>query len=284
MNHRSIILLLSIVVILPVGTGVVSADDWPDSQGGTCSSEAEFIDSGSYSGAFDARYEGDTYKLSIPEDESIDVEFSADHGFPTVEYESENVLVDNTGENSYANNIEGGWRVHYNGDGATASWRVYAEEDAALCVEMVTTSDTEYPINWALELRGPLLTPTPTPTPNPTPTPSPTPTPTPAPTPTSTATATATPTPTSTPAAKAAPTDNLNDSTPSPADDNSPEDDIQDSDGDGVIDSEDYAPNDPEVQKKSDFQDTSEEDGPGFGLGITIVCFLTATFILRWVN
>lgn len=29
---------------------------------------------------------------------------------------------------------------------------------------------------------------------------------------------------------------------------------IQDSDGDGVIDSEDYAPNDPEVQEKSDLQ------------------------------
>ncbi|WP_211611326.1 hypothetical protein [Halorientalis persicus] len=34
----------------------------------------------------------------------------------------------------------------------------------------------------------------------------------------------------------------------------SQEDDIQDSDGDGVIDSEDYAPSDPEVQKKSDVQ------------------------------
>jgi hypothetical protein len=32
------------------------------------------------------------------------------------------------------------------------------------------------------------------------------------------------------------------------------QDDIQDSDGDGVIDSEDYAPQDPEVQEKSDIQ------------------------------
>lgn len=39
----------------------------------------------------------------------------------------------------------------------------------------------------------------------------------------------------------------------------SQEDDIQDSDGDGVIDSEDYAPQDPEVQEKSDVQ-SSEED------------------------
>jgi len=33
--------------------------------------------------------------------------------------------------------------------------------------------------------------------------------------------------------------------------------DIQDSDGDGVIDSEDYAPQDPEVQEKSDLRDTA---------------------------
>ncbi|SDY13001.1 hypothetical protein [Halopenitus persicus] len=34
------------------------------------------------------------------------------------------------------------------------------------------------------------------------------------------------------------------------------QDDVQDSDGDGVIDSQDYAPQDPDVQEKSDFQDT----------------------------
>jgi len=36
--------------------------------------------------------------------------------------------------------------------------------------------------------------------------------------------------------------------------------DIQDSDGDGVINSEDYAPNDPEVQEKSDLQNGDSED------------------------
>lgn len=35
------------------------------------------------------------------------------------------------------------------------------------------------------------------------------------------------------------------------------EPDIKDSDGDGVIDSEDYAPQDPEVQKKSDIKTTA---------------------------
>ncbi|MCU4802375.1 hypothetical protein OB920_18520 [Halobacteria archaeon HArc-gm2] len=39
-----------------------------------------------------------------------------------------------------------------------------------------------------------------------------------------------------------------------------PEDDtIQDSDGDGVIDSEDYAPTDPDVQRKSDLQETATD-------------------------
>ncbi|WP_459194062.1 hypothetical protein [Halosimplex sp. J119] len=44
------------------------------------------------------------------------------------------------------------------------------------------------------------------------------------------------------------------------------EGDIQDSDGDGVIDSEDYAPNDPDVQEKSDLEGTPtppEIDGVG---------------------
>lgn len=38
--------------------------------------------------------------------------------------------------------------------------------------------------------------------------------------------------------------------------------DIQDSDGDGVIDSEDYAPNDPAVQAKSDLQTTTQTPRP----------------------
>jgi len=38
--------------------------------------------------------------------------------------------------------------------------------------------------------------------------------------------------------------------------------DIQDSDGDGVIDSEDYAPNDPEVQEKSDIRTATPTPTP----------------------
>lgn len=39
-------------------------------------------------------------------------------------------------------------------------------------------------------------------------------------------------------------------------------DDIQDSDGDGVIDSEDYAPRDPDVQEKSDLLSGDQESAP----------------------
>lgn len=39
-------------------------------------------------------------------------------------------------------------------------------------------------------------------------------------------------------------------------------DDIEDSDGDGVVDSEDYAPNDPDVQEKSDLTDGSPTPTP----------------------
>jgi hypothetical protein len=37
--------------------------------------------------------------------------------------------------------------------------------------------------------------------------------------------------------------------------------DLEDTDGDGVVDSEDYAPRDPEVQRKSDVQSTGSESG-----------------------
>jgi hypothetical protein len=36
---------------------------------------------------------------------------------------------------------------------------------------------------------------------------------------------------------------------------------VSDSDGDGVIDSQDYAPNDPDVQEKSDLSNSSSESG-----------------------
>lgn len=48
----------------------------------------------------------------------------------------------------------------------------------------------------------------------------------------------------------------------------------QDSDGDGVPDSEDYAPNDPEVQEKSDLQGSSSTSFPGFGVVVTIVAIV----------
>lgn len=41
------------------------------------------------------------------------------------------------------------------------------------------------------------------------------------------------------------------------------DDDVKDTDGDGVIDSEDYAPRDPEVQEKEDLLDENEDDEEG---------------------
>lgn len=100
-------------------------------------------------------------------------------------------------------------------------------------------------------------TPTPTPTPEPTASPTPTPTPTATPTPTHTPTPTVTPTPTNTPE-----TLTSGDSSGDDSSGGSTTAKIQDSDGDGVIDSQDYAPSDPEVQEKDD---QSQNTIPGFG-------------------
>jgi PGF-CTERM protein len=54
----------------------------------------------------------------------------------------------------------------------------------------------------------------------------------------------------------------------------------QDSDGDGVPDSEDYAPNDPEVQEKSDLQGSSGASTPGFGVVVTIIAVLGSLLIV----
>lgn len=104
------------------------------------------------------------------------------------------------------------------------------------------------------------------------------------PTPTSTLTTTSTSTPTTIPTSTQTPTvteaDSSEDSTSSPTEDNGNSgNDIQDSDADGVIDSEDYAPDDPDVQEKSDLQDASGGSVPGFGVGAAIVTLLIATFI-----
>lgn len=57
---------------------------------------------------------------------------------------------------------------------------------------------------------------------------------------------------------------------------------VQDSDGDGVIDSEDYAPNDPDVQEKSDLRSTTDGSGPGFGALVTGVAAVTAGAVRRF--
>lgn len=53
---------------------------------------------------------------------------------------------------------------------------------------------------------------------------------------------------------------------------------IQDSDGDGMIDSQDYAPRDPEVQEKGDLQTTSTS-APGIGMLGALSVFLFTLFV-----
>ena len=102
------------------------------------------------------------------------------------------------------------------------------------------------------------------------------------PTPTPTETATISPTDTPSPTETAVPTEG---STPNggPLEDSeTEEDDLQDSDGDGVVDSEDYAPNDPEVQRKSDLQETTAGSGSGFGAlvtGLSASAFLAVQYL-----
>lgn len=52
---------------------------------------------------------------------------------------------------------------------------------------------------------------------------------------------------------------------------------LSDSDGDGMIDSEDYAPEDPDVQQKEDVQ--SDARTPGFGITTTLVALLSVAVL-----
>jgi PGF-CTERM protein len=100
---------------------------------------------------------------------------------------------------------------------------------------------------------------TPTPTSSPSPTPRPTTTRNPTPTQSPTPTATATPTPT--------------------------ESGPVDSDGDGVPDSEDYAPRDPRVQSVEDVRvvtETATGSGPGFGPVSALVGLCVALLVARY--
>jgi hypothetical protein len=58
---------------------------------------------------------------------------------------------------------------------------------------------------------------------------------------------------------------------------------LQDSDGDGVPDESDYAPNDPEVQEKADLQNNTKTstDVDGFGYILGVIALLSG---LVWVQ
>jgi hypothetical protein len=73
----------------------------------------------------------------------------------------------------------------------------------------------------------------------------------------------------------ATPTDTDTD-TATPTDTETP---VRDTDGDGVIDSEDYAPRDPAVQSRDDLPTTTADSVIGFGAGIAVLA-LTVTGVL----
>lgn len=65
----------------------------------------------------------------------------------------------------------------------------------------------------------------------------------------------------------------------------STENDVKDTDGDGVIDSEDYAPRDPDIQRKEDLEQNDQNSGtssqiPGFGLAVGSVAISGAAAYL----
>ncbi|GGM50205.1 hypothetical protein [Haloarcula argentinensis] len=371
MKAQTVIVVIITAILIGTVPMTVSGDDWPDAEAAQCTSETEIIGEGSYSGTFDARGETDTYKLDLSSGGPVNVDFSTESSYPEITYGSEAITIDNADENADPRAVRGGWRVTYNGDGATASWRIYPEEDTVVCVRMSIPSDATFPIDWSLDLDGELATPTPTPESTPTPedsggvaevslpsqdstgtqvivnsavvseggyialhkgsaagpvvghsgyleagshreimipvdqplsrgehtivamphldtddnmeynfpsadepytsagdpvTDSATVTSFNEDTPTPTATPTPTPTPTIEPTQQQ-PTDT--------------EDALQDTDGDGVIDSEDYAPRDPDVQRKSDVITTTGGSGPGFGFGITVLSALIVGVLTR---
>jgi len=256
------ILYLTLLLILvgAVAPGVVVAnDDYPEDD--DCSDVQQVSDpTGTYSGVINSDSDIDSVvTTNFDEGDYLRVKFTAENskGFE--------VHFDNP-DNSIVRVSNTDNALEFNSGRTSAiidnpSYEAYATftalDSGFLCLFMFSRGG-EAPFGWTVEVmkNDDFTTPTPTATP--------------------TLTPTATPTPT--------PTDSPETSTPSPTDDSSSGDGIEDSDGDGVIGSEDYAPNDPEVQEKSDIQETSEEDGPGFGFGVTIIGLLIATFILRRPN
>ncbi|PSP84719.1 hypothetical protein BRC83_04565 [Halobacteriales archaeon QS_1_68_17] len=56
---------------------------------------------------------------------------------------------------------------------------------------------------------------------------------------------------------------------------------IQDTDGDGVTDSEDYAPRDADVQERDDLAETTSGSGSGFGVGPGLAALVLAALARR---
>lgn len=149
--------------------------------------------------------------------------------------------------------------------------RLFANRKADHCLEIADLGrDARYPYDYTIEfeVNGKFQESTPEPTETPTPSPTPTLTPTESPTPTPTPTASPTESPTLSPTETEV-TSGSDEST----------EDTEDSDGDGIINANDYAPDDPEVQEKSDLVGSSGGDGPGFTLSGALVALIAGVII-----
>ncbi|UPV99232.1 hypothetical protein M0R88_11920 [Halorussus gelatinilyticus] len=267
---------ISVVAIILVSSMIstpVAADDWSDE----CDS-ARIIGSGTHSGTIDAYQESDMFRLIMDKGDTAYFEFDVPDGEKDLQIGSwgnnpDTVIFDNiehatsNSENTYLMNPGIRGFEH----GVTASWRIYAKEAGTHCIKLrdAAAKDT-VPYDWQIVIEddGDLATPTPITTRTTTTTTQTTTTTTQTST---TQTTFATPTRTTTRTTMATPTTTIQTN----------QGGIKDSDGDGMIDSEDYAPRDPDVQEKSDAQGSTDGSMPGFGLEATLIALLLSLIIFH---
>lgn len=272
---RKLALLLVVVLCSSLVTAPVhAADDYPEN----CE-EAPVLTEGTYTGSLSPADE-DAMIFDLDDGESVTVSLTWE--------ETKNIVVmnentwdrDRDSELDYSavslNLLNGGYSGELGfvtlgeseNDNNPTYMEIYSEGEAPACVGFAVD---EKPVDsWKLVVDT-AYTPTPTATATYTPTPTPKLTFTPTETPTLTPDPTATPTETE-PLAETP-------QEPTPTERNETGVSGQDSDNDGVVDSEDYAPNDPNVQDRSDVQLSSGQSGPGFGVGMTVVALLVSASI-----
>lgn len=245
------IVVLSTIMLFP---GTAAADDnWPDQ----CSNASTISTTGTFDGMINSPRDTDVFKLTVDEGDAIStrVDVYADvqslyFGYRPSSVNPSVVDMTNATWNSY---FVDGFRT-----ATPATWEVYAENSGTMCIRIFDSQATDGnpPNDWepyAWELRmaageeptwytNPQVTEPSTSTP---------------PT-TSASSSTIEPTSTSTKVTS----------------------DPTDSDGDGVPDQEDYAPQDSKVQDKNDLEESSSGSVPSFGIPATAIGLLIAALVI----